>query len=238
MILLLKLILAHILGDFVFQPDKWVNDKRKNKWRSPYLYGHIFIHSVLLILLFEFDLFYWKALLIVITSHFIIDLGKIYLEKNNTSRLLFTLDQIIHLFIILTVVYIYEPFSFKISFLNQSQFLLLLIALLMVSMVSAVIMKMLMSKWKLEEDNKENSLPKAGKHIGILERLFVFIFIVVNQWQAIGFLIAAKSVFRFSDISRAKDRKLTEYILIGTLLSFGLAILTGLLYLYLVDHIY
>jgi len=52
----------------------------------------------------------------------------------------------------------------------------------------------------------------------------------MNEWQAIGFLIAAKSVFRFGDLSRAKDRKLTEYILIGTLLSFGFAILIGLLY--------
>jgi len=45
-------------------------------------------------------------------------------------------------------------------------------------------------------------------------------------------LIAAKSVFRFGDLSRAKDRKLTEYILIGTFLSFGLAIAIGLGYLY------
>jgi hypothetical protein len=51
---------------------------------------------------------------------------------------------------------------------------------------------------------------------------------VTSNWQAIGFLIAAKSVFRFGDLSQSKDRKLTEYILIGTLLSFGIAITTGL----------
>jgi hypothetical protein len=97
-------------------------------------------------------------------------------------------------------------------------------------------MKILMSKWQLKEDNSDDSLANAGKYIGILERLFVFSFILLNQWSAIGLLIAAKSVFRFSDLSRAKDRKLTEYILIGTLISFGLALSVGLLYMQLTNQ--
>ena len=94
-----------------------------------------------------------------------------------------------------------------------------------------------MSNWSLEEDNSEDSLESAGKYIGILERLFVFGFILLNQWSAIGLLIAAKSVFRFGDLSRAKDRKLTEYILIGTLISFGLAIFIGPVYQYLIKQL-
>jgi hypothetical protein len=43
------------------------------------------------------------------------------------------------------------------------------------------------------------------------------------------FLLAAKSIFRFGDLKKVKDRKLTEYVLIGTLLSFGIAILVGLI---------
>lgn len=41
---------------------------------------------------------------------------------------------------------------------------------------------------------------------------FVFGFIILNQASTIGLVIAAKSVFRFGPQSRAKDRKLTEYI--------------------------
>jgi hypothetical protein len=78
-------------------------------------------------------------------------------------------------------------------------------------------------------------LVSSGKYIGILERLFVFGCILLSQWSAIGLLVTAKSVFRFGDLSRAKDRKLTEYILIGTLISFGLAIAIGLGYKYVVD---
>src|SRR5690606_41497419 len=74
-----------------------------------------------------------------------------------------------------------------------------------------------------------DSLVNAEKYIGILERLLVFTFIVVNHWEGVGFMIAAKSVFRFSDLAEAKQRKLTEYVLVGTLLSFGIAVLTGVL---------
>jgi cytochrome c biogenesis protein CcdA len=82
---------------------------------------------------------------------------------------------------------------------------------------------------QIETDHK--SLPNAGKYIGIIERLFVLIFIVIGRWEVIGLLIAAKSVFRFNDLKERNNRKLTEYILIGTLVSFGLAILAGLLYI-------
>ena len=71
----------------------------------------------------------------------------------------------------------------------------------------------------------------------MLERLFVFIFVITGNWEGIGFLLAAKSVFRFGDLKESKDRKLTEYILIGTLLSFGIAIATGMLVLKLVNHV-
>src|SRR5690606_32302350 len=101
-----------------------------------------------------------------------------------------------------------------------------------VTSVVAILMRILMTNWVLEEDPKNDSLPNAGKYIGMLERLLVFGFIVLQQWAAIGWLVTAKSVFRFSDLSRAKDRKLTEYILIGTLLSFGFAILIGIIYLF------
>lgn len=55
------------------------------------------------------------------------------------------------------------------------------------------------------------------------------LFIVTGHWEAVGFLLAAKSVFKFGDLKESKDRKLTEYILIGTLLSFGIAMAVAIL---------
>ena len=77
----------------------------------------------------------------------------------------------------------------------------------------------------------QDTLEKAGRIIGMTERILIFIFILIQQWEAIGFLLAAKSVFRFGELNTARDRRLTEYVLIGTLISFFTAIATGLLVL-------
>ncbi len=152
-------------------------------------------------------------------------------------RVLFAIDQIVHLLLIGLVVYLNFSNQIELEKIYTRASLLLLLAVLIISFASFIIMEIIMSKWSLEEDNSEDSLESAGKYIGILERLFVFGFILLNQSSAIGLLIAAKSVFRFGDLSRAKDRKLTEYILIGTLISFGLAIFIGLVYQYLIKQL-
>src|SRR5690606_11914951 len=120
------------------------------------------------------------------------------------------------------------------QFTLSLELLLLIISVLFLTQGCSVIIKTLISVYRPKtEMEKEDSLQNAGKYIGMLERLLVFVFIVSDHWEGVGFLIAAKSIFRFSDLTQAKDRKLTEYILIGTLLSFGLAILCGLLFLYM-----
>ena len=47
--------------------------------------------------------------------------------------------------------------------------------------------------------------------------------------EGIGFLLAAKSIFRFGDLNKAQELRNTEYILIGTLTSFAIAISIGLI---------
>ncbi|MBO6572591.1 DUF3307 domain-containing protein [bacterium] len=234
-ILALKLIIAHLIGDFTFQPDKWVKDKKQKKQKSKFLYLHLGVHALALLVLLELEWNYWFIFVTIILSHFLIDLIKLKLDGKISPRLLFVTDQLAHFSIIAALVYGYEPFQINLSILYSYESLILILSLLSLTYVSAIVMKMIMSTWEIEEDNLKNSLQSAGKYIGILERLFVFGFILLDQWQAIGLLIAAKSVFRFGDLSRAKDRKLTEYILIGTLLSFGLAITIGVAFKYFVS---
>ena len=74
----------------------------------------------------------------------------------------------------------------------------------------------------------ELGLDRAGLWIGRLERTLILTFVLVWRFEAIGLLIAAKSILRFGDASSPGRRKETEYILIGTLVSFALAVGVGL----------
>jgi hypothetical protein len=231
--LFIKLILAHFLGDFLFQPEKWVAHKEQHKHKSKFLYWHILVHLGALLLVLQANFNYWLGIGIIIISHYIIDVIKLHLKSKLNTRLLFGLDQLAHIIVITIVVSIYEPFEFHIENLYNPNLLLLITNILGVTVVSSIIMKTIISKWYLEENSNSDSLENAGAYIGMLERLFIFAFIAMNYWEGIGFLLAAKSVFRFSDLSKSKDRKLTEYILIGTLISFGLAFIFGMEYMYL-----
>lgn len=61
---------------------------------------------------------------------------------------------------------------------------------------------------------------RTGRVIGFLERIFVFLFILMGQYTAIGFVLAAKGVVRYPEFG---NRNFAEYILIGTLLSVLMA---------------
>lgn len=230
MMLLIKLILAHIIGDFFLQPKRWVKDKEKKKLKSPKLYLHIAIHFALLFLIL-WDITLWPMILIVGGSHLIIDAFKLILQKKSNKRLFFFLDQVLHVLVILTTYIIYTKAALDFNTIFSEQSLLLITCLVFLTRPVSIIMKTIFTKWnisKLTENNE--SLKDAGMYIGILERLLVFVFIITNHWEAVGFLITAKSVFRFGDLKESKHRKLTEYILIGTLISFGIAITVGLIF--------
>lgn len=235
MMVLVKLILAHFIGDFVLQPLPWVESKEKKKAKSLKFYLHVLLHGVL-VLLVLWDVKYWFVALVLMFTHGIIDLLKLYAQNESRKIRWFLIDQMLHLLSIFVIWRIYFKSDINLlGWLEDENIWIYATALVFITFVSGIVIQMLMSNFStaLHEGN-EASLMHAGKYIGILERLFVFTFVLTGNWQAIGFLLAAKSVFRFGDLKESKDRKLTEYILIGTLLSFGIAVATGMLVLALV----
>ncbi|WP_020402470.1 DUF3307 domain-containing protein [Gracilimonas tropica] len=251
MIILIKLILAHLIGDFALQFKSWVEHKRTYKIRSGYLYLHVAIHAVVTLLLLLPEImaepFYLWIPVIILLTHFAIDAIKLTMRRadstihteKNTSReqLLFFVDQLLHLLVIFGLwVWVDSTALSLLSGLFTQQNLWLLLCLFALTQPTAIIIKILIAGWLPENESKESkTLANAGRLIGVLERLFVFGFVVSGNWSGIGFLLAAKSVFRFGDLKEKEGIKLTEYILIGTLLSFGLAMLVSLLYLKMKD---
>ncbi len=234
LLFILKILLAHLAGDFVFQSTKWVEDRNKNGYKSKYLYLHILVHFLLLVLFFANELPAVSGyIILIVVSHFLIDLGKIYLEK--TSRFsqlgLFLTDQFLHVVALFGVVLMQFPELLIVSVISVEKLMLYAIALLLITSVTSIGMRMFFRKWSesfKKKTLKKESLKNAGNVIGIIERLLVVLFINIDFFEGIGYLLAAKSIFRFGDLTNAKDRKLTEYILSGTLISFTIAILVGI----------
>lgn len=233
MIVLVKLILMHLAGDFILQPKSWVAEKEKQGAKSLKLYLHGLIHGVLVWLVL-WDLRHWAVALSITILHVGIDMVKLSFQKKNNKTGWFLMDQMLHVLSIVVLWYLF--FNPDISFgalAENLQFWIYVTAILFLTVVCGIGIQVLLTNWTKDIYlDKEKSLPNAGRYIGILERLLVFLFVILGRWEAIGFLIAAKSVFRFGDLKDSRNRKLTEYILIGTLLSFGIAIVTGILTLY------
>ncbi|WP_117880375.1 DUF3307 domain-containing protein [Aureibaculum luteum] len=235
-LIILQLLLAHVLTDFVFQNTKMVKHKRNYKGKSWYLYAHSLLAGVLTYIILQ-DWNQFLIPIVIVITHFFIDLWKLHQKKDNLKY--FIIDQILHLMILVIAwLYLINGFSEVLpaiaTFFTSTQALAIFTGYLIVIFPVGFIIGKATERWQKEISNEEaqSSLNKAGRYIGIFERILVLTFILINNFAAIGFLIGAKSILRFSDTKGA--RKQTEYVLIGTLMSFAICIIIGLAIRYLV----
>ena len=91
----------------------------------------------------------------------------------------------------------------------------------------AAIVAAVLARHRLDEvtDGITEEERSRGRTIGILERVILLTLVIVGQWGALGFVIAAKSIARFKDLDH---RDFSERYLIGTLASVLVAIASGL----------
>lgn len=68
---------------------------------------------------------------------------------------------------------------------------------------------------------------QAGKWIGYIERVMIFLFFIVGQYAAIAAVMAIKTAFRFNDLKDDNDSHRSEYIMIGTFISFFITMMTA-----------
>lgn len=240
--ILIRLLLAHLLSDFVFQSTKWAKDKDTKGFSSKYLYWHILVTGVTAsILVCEQN---WLLPILIITAiHLVTDglkgeINKRFLDKSSPTYL-FIIDQFIHIAVIIFAWGIVSKqvddlYAKAISSLYNQNLWFFVLAYVFVSFPSSILIGKMTQQWSQEinGNNDEYSgtagLNNAGKWIGIVERIMILTFVLINQFAAIGFMLAAKSVLRFGDLKDSKDQKKTEYIIIGTFLSFMVAVFTGL----------
>ncbi len=220
---LLLQITAHTISDFYLQTNKSCAEKEQKGFKSPKLYIH-FLITFLCAWLLSFSFSFWWVALIIAVSHLLIDAMKCYASK---CKGIFFIDQFIHLIVIVAVCYLWKSNLPDCVNGVDEKYIALLLGLLVCLKPSNIIIKEIIkvANIKVSKGNDDNTedLPNAGKLIGIVERLLSLVFVLLGQYEAVGFIIAAKSLLRFAEGDKAKS----EYVLIGTLLSFSLAIFVG-----------
>ena len=234
--MLLRLLIAHLLGDFLLQRKSWINDKIANKWTSGSLYLHVLIIGTLTYLFSGRFNNLWIPL-IVMFSHYFTDVWKSY--KGEELRF-FLIDQFFHFLVLLMAWYFYVMPEIDLIAILTAIFIIqniltFILAYIFVIWPAGYLIAKITKPWQ-EQIEGNKGLKDAGRWIGMIERILILTFVLINQFTGIGFLIAAKSILRFSDIKNPDDRKEAEYILLGTMVSFIVAIFAGLLAVQIIKH--
>jgi hypothetical protein len=229
--LLILQIIAHLIADFLLQSDDDAKEKNGSGFGSKYLKWHILIiFGISWVLSFQF--YFIVGSILIALFHWLIDGLKKEMYKNPIlEKYSFFIDQLLHLSIIVLITYFFTLiFELKsiFTFDFSTHYLLMLTGYIICAKPANVFVKEIIKIFNISINKNETSsidLPNAGKLIGIIERWLVLTFIFLNQFEAVGFLIAAKSILRFKEDATLK----TEYVVVGTMLSFCIAIAIGLI---------
>lgn len=213
------LLVAHCYGDFLFQSKAMAENKEKRS----ILLRHGLIHGLLAYLILH-QWGSWQIPVLVFGLHVLIDRIKTCFPATPRS---FALDQLAHLLSLAGIAALAPWLGWiEIAGLTAAQGWILTGAGFATCVFGAGYLISLIAQ-EMMKDNP--SLPEAlrrglkggGARIGKLERALIFLFLAIGHPAGIGFLIAAKSILRLEE---AKQQNVSEYVLIGTLWSFGLAI--------------
>lgn len=231
-IIFLWFLLSHVLGDYYLQSPELAKAKMQN---TNQLIKHSLIYGVafFLNLIWLPDLTVVPMLLGIVILHGLIDSLKPELEKYFGAKTYF-LDQALHLLVLVVAAFLLREKALPQLRWMEARTVIqatsaILMLLLMAKPTNLTIRHLLSDFSPSDKDTLEDeSLLRGGRIIGTLERWLVYLLLLAQQWGAIGFIFAAKSIVRWKSIS--KDN--TEYFLIGTLLSL-LFVVTAYYLIYL-----
>lgn len=215
--LFFSMLAGHLVADFWLQPASWVSHKKENGWKSKKLILHTLIASILPVI-FTFELKLWWFVPIIFLTHYLIDVVKSKVKQN---MWVFLADQLLHIGILWILAAFFTEITIPVKLLH---FWIYAGGFIMITNPLGILTGIFLKSVTKSESNAVQL--NASAWIGIFERILIVIFVITGQIQAIGFLVAAKSVFRFSEIQQEGNPK-AEYFLLGTLVSFTFAIVIG-----------
>ncbi|WP_109992606.1 DUF3307 domain-containing protein [Salinisphaera sp. LB1] len=240
---LIALLFAHAAADFVAQTRGMIAAKRQPAVFTLHI---VWVGVFSVLALGAASLGAWAAVALVVASHAALDAVKIQpcIEARAAAApfgplQLFAVDQVGHL-LFMGLASLLWPQAFAQGFwtavLSTAHVRLIPIGFALVggfwlaTRVGDLMLALLMAGFhrlhRAMDGEDSPQTPGAGAWIGWLERTLVFLFVLLGQFNAIGFVIAAKSILRFQ---YAREPRVSEIVIIGTLASFGWAIIVALL---------
>ncbi|MGL4281216.1 MAG: DUF3307 domain-containing protein [Albidovulum sp.] len=211
------LLFAHVIADFVLQTGYIAANKRKA--------GVLLLHSVIVLMTAQVALGRVDAweLAVLALVHGVADWAKARFGKPGLGAYLG--DQAVHIGTILILASLRPGLWDGGLWAGRGAewlpgLMALIAGAILATRAGGFAVGLLMRPWADVELPK--GLTNGGALIGLLERGLIFLLVLVDQAAGIGFLIAAKSILRFETTS--KDQKAGEYVIIGTLASFGWAL--------------
>jgi hypothetical protein len=229
-----KILLAHALTDFVFQPDFLAENK--DKIATLIVHTLIFLLLSVVILLPTFSYQTVAALVCLALFHGFVDYLKNLIQKGTAKNhwLYFLGDQVLHVLGIGVVVFFLDRERLdawinllSTSWSKPSLFLFVSLSVAIVfggGFFTGVLCTGFLSRLNSE---KRPGIERAGRYIGILERSLVLTAVLFGKMEFIGYIFAAKSIARYPEMKDGSH--FAEYYLIGTLTSISIAFFGGLL---------
>jgi hypothetical protein len=214
-----SILTAYLLGEFIFR-SKWIH-VRKRRARAAALRGAVVTLMSYLLLGNP----HWQILLGILATNTAMAAVEM---RTSDSVVPFALEQCAYLLVLVGLAWRFpgaatEGWWFKTD-LSKWYFAVLSCISGLVACVPAggILVGKFMLPFTDEVRNDDIAgLARGGRYIGWLERLLVLLLLMMDQPNGIGFLIAAKSILRFGEIRETGQRKVAEYIIIGTFASFG-----------------
>ena len=235
---LASFLLIHLLCDFYLQPDSWIAAKKASTYRAWHLYAHALLHGIGLIIPAVIIGLSWSSIacmvIIVSTSHFVIDWWKV--SVNDSDRFaFFALDQVLHIAVLVAIAFHMTEAVTLDTVMKHKQFpqvIMVVTGYLFILKPTSIVIGSILKKYTVtvDEDNTQSTfkgLIAGGELIGYLERTLILTFALVGSYAAVGFVLAAKSIFRFGELNKEAGRSMTEYVLIGSLLSVVITTIVG-----------
>lgn len=237
---------GHFLADFYFQSGRMAKRKRNSSFA---LLAHCVIYAIVMAVFcgggliclgaisVESSIVVWA---VISVSHGVIDAVKVQIEKRGANQFaLFSIDQILHLAIAIAsptiAIYIAGGDCYSGNYMDPvitARIIAAFSTLVFIWKPCMVFIAMLLEQIEKdpdaisdEGDNRNEMLADrqiaAGRWIGVLERVLVSMLTMASSFPAIAFVLAAKSIARFSQLE--EDKSFAERYLVGTLASIALA---------------